>query len=347
MIARFTTFFFALLISTSVLSQTDSLVRIAGVGDINLGTSFPSRAFLPPNNNAAAIIAPAVEFFKSADVAFGNLEGPFVGEVPPAKRCKDTTKCYIFRTPTSYFPTLVDAGINLMSVANNHSFDFGPVGVNSTFALIDSFQVAGAGTIERPYAIFHKDGRTYGLCAFSPNSGVVSINDYARVKQIVQHLDTIVDIVVVSFHGGAEGKDYVNVPKKREYFLGEDRGNVYEFSKMVIDAGADVVFGHGPHVPRAIHLYKDRFIAFSLGNFCTYSRISVSGVNGYAPLILVTTKTDGTFVEAKIHSFTQSFRSGISFDTQHRVAKFIKNLTLKDFPDSPLLITDDGTVTKR
>lgn len=328
-------------------SQADSVVRIAGVGDINLGTSFPSRAYLPTNGNAYPLIQPAVHVFKSVDVAFGNLEGPFVAEIPAVKRCKDTTRCYVFRTPPSYFRVLADAGLNVFSTANNHSFDFGSTGVESTYSLIDSCGLAVAGSLDRKFDIFTKDSITYGFCAFAPNRGTVNINNYPEARRIVQHLDSIADIVIVSFHGGAEGKDKTSVPKKREIFLGEDRGDVLEFAKMVIDAGADVVFGHGPHVPRAVHLYKDRFIAFSLGNFCTYSRINVSGINGYAPLIVVSTTRNGSFVDAQIYSFIQGYRSGISTDDQHKVSKFIKNLTMKDFPNSPLIITDNGTITKR
>ena len=113
-------------------------------------------------------------------------------------------------------------------------------------------------------------------------------------------LDDSCDIVIVSFHGGAEGADYQNVTRETETFYGENRGNVYEFSHRMIDAGADIVFGHGPHVTRAIEVYKDRFIAYSLGNFCTYRRFNLTGPNGFAPLLRVKTDTFGKFVEADI-----------------------------------------------
>lgn len=334
-------------LSLATFAQHDSLVRIAGVGDVNLGTAYPSRAFLPPNNNPAPLIAPAIPIFQWADVAFANLEGPFVEQKQPAKRCKNPAHCFAFCTPPAYFKTLADAGLNLFSLANNHSHDFGPKGIATTYALVDSFKLSAAGTTQRPYAIFTKDSVTYGFCAFAPNRGTININNYTEAKRIVQQLDSLADIVIVSFHGGAEGKDRTSVTKKREIFLGEDRGNVLEFSKLVIDAGADIVLGHGPHVPRAVHLYKDRFIAFSLGNFCTYSRINVSGISGYAPLIVVTTNKQGQFVEAQIFSFVQNYRSGISTDYQYRVAKFIQSLTNKDFPDSPLVISDTGTITRK
>ena len=68
-------------------------------------------------------------------------------------------------------------------------------------------------------------------------------------------------------------------------FYGENRGNAYAFARMAIDAGADVVLGSGPHVTRAVDLYKNRFIAYSLGNFCTYGMFNLDGPNGMAPLL--------------------------------------------------------------
>ena len=94
-------------------------------------------------------------------------------------------------------------------------------------------------------------------------------------KKTIAYLDSLVDIVIVSFHGGAEGSEYTNITKKTEIFLGENRGNPYEFSRVAIDAGADVIFGHGPHVTRSMDIYKNRFIAYSLGNFATYARMSL------------------------------------------------------------------------
>ena len=60
-------------------------------------------------------------------------------------------------------------------------------------------------------------------------------------------------------------KKYQHVTREREYFYGENRGNVYEFSHAMIDAGADMIFGHGPHVARAIEVYKNRFYCLQLG----------------------------------------------------------------------------------
>ena len=123
-----------------------------------------------------------------------------------------------------------------------------------------------------------------GLAAFGHNPGIPAITGIGRAQQIVRDLKRQSDIVIVSFHGGAEGGAVLRVPKQTEIFLNENRGDVYRFSHAVVDAGANIVFGHGPHVPRAIDVYKGAFIAYSLGNFWTYGRFNLRGPNGIAPV---------------------------------------------------------------
>ena len=151
--------------------------------------------------------------------------------------------------------------------------------------------------------------------------------------------------MIVSYHGGAEGAQFQNVPRTNELYHGENRGDVYKFSRTLIDVGADVVFGHGPHVTRAIDVYKGRFIAYSLGNFCTYRGISVSGVNGLAPIIKVYTDHDGKLFHAQIIPTYQTYGTGVRVDTQKQVIKKIQELTKKDFPESKVQIDDNGLIT--
>ena len=84
-------------------------------------------------------------------------------------------------------------------------------------------------------------------------------------------------MVIVSCHIGAEGESRSAITRADELFLGENRGNPYAFAHAAVDAGADIVFCHGPHIPRAIEVYRGRFIAYSLGNFWTYGRFSLRG----------------------------------------------------------------------
>jgi hypothetical protein len=171
------------------------------------------------------------------------------------------------------------------------------------------------------------------------------VNDIQEAKAIVKELDSLCDIVIVSFHGGAEGGQYQNVPRAHEPFHGEDRGDVYSFSHQLIDAGADIIFGNGPHVTRAVEVYKKRFIAYSLGNFCTYGGINVAGINGWAPIIKVFANSKGAFIKAEITPTYQIARDRVKIDTEKRVIKKIQELTKKDFPEVPVRIDDKGLIT--
>ena len=142
--------------------------------------------------------------------------------------------------------------------------------------------------------------------------------DYDIARETVEGFAASHDIVVISFHGGAEGRDVTHLPFAEEEYFGEMRGDVVKFSRMMVDAGADLVVGHGPHVVRAMENYNDRLIAYSLGNFATYYGISVEGIKGIAPILKVTLDGNGNFVEGKIHSTTQLRPAGPSFDPTTR-----------------------------
>lgn len=312
-----------------------------------LGTNYPSKKYLPANGGAD-LLADVRKYLLDADVTFGNLEGTlFDGEGTP-KTCNDSTKCYVFRTPASYIRHFDDAGFDVLSIANNHSGDFGPTGRKGTKAVLKNAGIAFAGLEDTDeYAIFERNGLKFGFCAFAPNSGTCDIRQISKAKALVSKLEKQCDIVIVSFHGGAEGNENQHVADKTELYLGEDRGNVVEFSHAVIDAGADVVFGHGPHVTRAIELYKDRFIAYSLGNFCTYGRFSLSGPAGIAPIIKVYTDKEGAFQKGLIIPTFQQKTHGPKLDPDNRVVTKIRELTKADFPNSQLLIASDGSITKK
>ncbi|MDH5476398.1 MAG: CapA family protein [Cyclobacteriaceae bacterium] len=319
-------------------------IHIIGVGDIMMGTNFPNESYLPPNNGNY-LFKDVEDILKNADVTFGNLEGVILNEGGTQKYCKNPKLCYLFRTPEQYMENLVNAGFDVMSTANNHAGDFGEEGRQSSMKLLDSVGIYHAGLLSQPYVTFKIDGMKYGFAAFSPNTGTSSIHNTSRAIEIIQHLDTISDIVIASFHGGAEGSKYQHVTRKTETFYGENRGNVYTFSHTLIDAGADVIFGHGPHVTRAIEIYKKRFIAYSLGNFCTYARFNLSGDNGLAPIVNVATNSSGEFLKASITPIVQYRPGGPKIDSQKRVIQRLIELTKKDFPEVPIKIDPSGIIT--
>ncbi|HEY5691850.1 MAG TPA: CapA family protein [Cyclobacteriaceae bacterium] len=329
-------------IDTVVIAKRDTLT-IIGVGDIMMGTNYPNEDRLPPDN-ARHLMAAVKDILKDADVTMGNLEGVLLDEGGTPKGCRNPDVCYVFRSPTSFAQNLVDAGFDMMSLANNHAGDFGDAGRQSSMQTLDSLNIEFAGLISKPYAVFKRDEVRYGFAAFAPNTGCASINDLETAKATIMHLDSIADIVIVSFHGGAEGSKYEHVPRQHELFVGEDRGDVYLFTHTLIDAGADILFGHGPHVTRAIEVYKERFIAYSLGNFCTYGGFNLNGVNGLAPIVKVYTNPDGVFYKAKITPIYQTPMSPINIDIRGRVIERIRELTQGDFPETPITIGLDGWV---
>ncbi len=328
------------------ISKKTNVISIIGVGDIMLGTNFPSKIYLPPNNDCSPLLENVVSTLTNANLTIGNLEGCFSNTAPLVKRCKDSTKCYAFRMPEKYAHSLSNAGFDVLTVANNHSGDFGNLGRKTTIKMLDSLNIKFAGWTNYPYTIFTKDSITYGIAAFAPNKGTVSIHDTDNAKRIVAKLKNEADIVIVTFHGGAEGSKHQHVTKKSEHFYGENRGNVYQFARTVIDAGADIVFGHGPHVTRAIDLYKNRFIIYSLGNFCTYGRFNLSGPNAIAPILKINVDSTGKFIDANIISAHQIKPGGTYIDNDLKAVKIIQTLTKTDLPECELIIDNDGYIHK-
>ena len=319
-------------------------VTIAAVGDIMTGTNFPSTSYLPSDTGRYLwkAVRPTLQ---KADITFGNLEGTILNEGGEQKECKNPKLCYLFRSPEYLAENLRESGFDLMSVANNHANDFGKTGRINTQRVLDSLGIAHGGSIDQPYVIQRIGHLKIGFCAFAPNRGTISIHDYDNIASTIQHLDSLSDFVIASFHAGAEGSKHMNVTRKREFYYGEDRGNVYELAHMMVDNGADVILGHGPHVVRAIEVYKDRIIAYSLGNFLTYGRFNLRGFAGEAPLLEIKTNVNGRFLEGKIHAYRQSYELGPRNDSNLSSIKTIQRLSLEDFPENPITIDPSGRIT--
>ncbi|MDR0427154.1 MAG: CapA family protein [Dysgonamonadaceae bacterium] len=325
--------------------QEQELVSVIGTGDIMLGSNYPSDAELPPYDGTQ-LFSEVKNILQNADVTFGNLEGCFLDKGGNVKKCK--SKCYFFRMPNRYVNQLLDTGYDVINIANNHMGDFGEPGRKNTVKVLQEAGLNYAGLKDVcETSRFEINGVKYGFCGFAPNSGTVKITDIAYAQKLVKELDKDCDMVIVSFHGGAEGREYNRVTRQTETFLGENRGNVYDFAHAVIDAGADIVFGHGPHVVRAAELYKDRFIIYSLGNFCTSGSFNIRGISGYAPMVKVYTDKTGKFVKGEIISALQKDKTGPVLDSDNNAAKEIKRLTELDFPETNLLISESGLIERK
>jgi len=326
-----------------VLDKKSDTIKITAVGDMMLGTTYPDETkYLA--KNPENLLKPAIPFLKKGDIIFGNLEGPLTDNAPLHKHCKNPSSCYAFKSPTKYIKYYKEAGFNFLSMGNNHSGDFGLEGRDDTRKTLKDANIVYSGIIG-DVAIKKINGHTIGMIAFAPNWGCNSLNNISMAKKLVKDLDKKVDIIIVSFHGGAEGRKATHVYKEgNEIFLKEKRGDLLKFTKAVIDSGADIVIGHGPHVPRAMDIYKNRLIIFSLGNFVTYGRFSLRGISGYAPLLFAEINSKGEFLNGKIYSLRQIGKGGVVVDKKNRATKLIKKLTEEDFPKSKLKISNDGII---
>lgn len=325
-------------------NQNINNIKIIGVGDIMLGTNFPNNSYLPPNDGRN-ILKNVEHILKNADITFGNLEGVFLTQDGNVKTCDDPKVCYSFKMPDHYVRNLELAGFDILSIANNHIGDFGKIGIENTINVLNLAGINYAGLNFCPFTIFEKNGIKYGFTAFAPNPETLSINDYEQMERIVPHLDSICDIVIVSFHGGAEGKTKRNLTFENEIFLEENRGNPNKFARAAIDAGADIIFGHGPHVTRAIDIYKEKFIAYSLGNFATYGRFNISGVCGVSPIIELEVNNKGNFIYGKITSTRQIGRGIPVIDIKNKALIEIIELTKQDIPNCNLIIKKNGFIS--
>lgn len=325
-------------------AQAVDTIKLALTGDIMMGTTYPSTQL--PQEEGRLLFKHVAPIISGADIAAGNLEGTLCDGGTTTKRMSKVS--YAFRTPVKFAPRLSEAGYDFLSVANNHVNDFGDTGISSTMKALDGVGIKYAGIKDLcEWSIVEKDGRRYGFCAFSHNQKTCDHRDLETVRRILGELREQADFVIVSFHGGAEGSAHNRLPYGRETFCGENRGSIRELAHFCIDEGADVVYGHGPHVLRAVEVYKGHFIAYSLGNFCTPYGINLRGISGYAPVVTIRVLADGTFVDGQIHSFIQQRGAGPLPDAQNLVAKEMKRLTELDVPKTPITISATGAITRK
>lgn len=326
----------------------DSVITIAAGGDLMLGSPFPNASRMPPNDGKF-LLKPVTPIVSSADIGFGNLEGPMIDGGISSKCGKGRSKCFAFKMPTRYGKYLKEAGFDILSVANNHAGDFGANGRASTRRTLDALGIKHAGSDKGKFstAYLTVKGKRIAFIGFSTNAISLNINDLNESRRAVRQADRNADIVVVSFHGGAEGPSAKRVPRRTEIFFGEKRGNLRLFSKAVIDAGADLVLGHGPHVLRGMEMYKNRLIVYSLGNLVTYGWFRLAGETAETLVLEIRIDGEGKFIGGKIHPFVLKGRGILTPDKTMSAIYTIKRLSRLDFPTSAPRISVDGAIATK
>lgn len=268
--------FFSKRISLILLcvSMTRADISVTAVGDIAVGV-------IGTPYYVDTILNPVKQHLK-ADVVFGNLEGVISDKhLQTTKRGKNT---FSFRMPTKYASILKDARFNVLNFNNNHSNDFNYTGKMHTKAALAK---NGIGYLDSVLVV--NDSICFYSFYLHSSSRCITWTD--SIQQIIKDLAQRYPILIISIHGGKEGSSVVT--NSCERYLGEYRGNLVEFSKSSIDAGADLVLCHGPHVIRDVDVYNGRLIAYSLGNFCTPFGFKLTGPFGESLILKVILNDDG------------------------------------------------------
>lgn len=338
-------FFAALVVihlgSASVAFATTDDITITAVGDVMIGTNFPDENMLPADDGFG-LFDSAKPWIEASDVRFANLEGALFDGPPQPDGKKPGPNRYLFRTPTRMGERLVEAGFNVISLANNHVRDFGKAGIDSTKASLTSMGVqysSKAGEV----ALLSAKGQMIALIATDFYAGRRSINEPMPVYEEIRKLKLRGFLVLVSSHAGGEGTTRLTFGE--EIYLGENRGDSIAFARAAIDAGAASVIMHGPHVPRAIELYNNKLIIYSLGNFLTGKGISTRGTTAQAPLIRYQIKPSGDFVGAQIVSFIQKKSPHrLEIDKSNKALKTIYEMTVEQFNGGNLVFEKNGII---
>lgn len=321
-------------------------LRLMAVGDLMMGSDIRHGAAGLPANDGRELFTGLGEIMSQADVTFANLEGP-LSDTLPDQKCKGRKgNCFSFRTPTRYADRLTEIGVDVVSLANNHASDIGPKGFDHTMTALDARGIAHAARVGE-VARFEAKGRKIHVVAAHSGGCCLNVNRIKDVKTaIARERASGADVVIFSFHGGAEGAKARHVPGELEIAWGEKRGDVKALARAAIDAGADIVLGHGPHVLRAMELYKGKLIAYSLGNFCGYRSFSVRSIYSRTSVILdVIVDEAGNFVRGKVVPLRLDQQARPRLDPEKHAFSQLSELGRQDFPDTYLSVGPNGTLS--
>jgi hypothetical protein len=268
-------------------------VTLEWVGDMALST----QRGLPPGGVNRAL-SPVRLLLRHADLTVGNLEGTL--SQGGTSKCGGigSGTCFAFQAPSLVAGELRSLGFDLVNMANNHSLDYGPSGREQTLTALRRARVAHTG-LPHKVTILKVRGTRVAFVGFAPYSYAGNLLDIPAAKRLVRYAAARAALVVVIIHAGAEGAGELHTPGGTETYLGENRGDARGFAHAVVDAGASLVLGSGPHVIRGVERYRDRLIAYSLGNFVGYHTLGGGGVLSDSAILRVTLGPKGSVLSGR------------------------------------------------
>lgn len=312
---------------------------MTAVGDTMLGNAETGQ--LPPDP-ASYFDDVHSALTGGAQVVFANWEGTFTDATDSKCGPAGSSECFAFRDPPVYATYMKDAGFTILNDANNHSFDFGPVGQSDTVKAIHAAGMAQAG-LPGEITLVHAGAIPVAFCDFAPYTYDANLLDLPAAKALIEKAHTEARVVIVYMHAGAEGPDADDVTGQEEYYLGEDRGNAEAFAHMAIGAGASLVIASGPHVLRGMQFFDGHLIAYSLGNFADYGDFATGGILSESGILRVTLSASGAFVAAQLIS-TELEGEGQPVLGGDSV-QLVSQLSQEDFGSSAAQFSPSGQIT--
>lgn len=314
-------------------------ISMSATGDIVMGNA-PNR--LPANGGQGFFNS--VKSLLAADLPMGNLEEPLTDDTGVGKCGVNSTGCHQFRAPPGYARHLKQAGFKLLNQANNHGNDYGDAGYENTQEALEAQGLAHTGAPGQ-ITVLTVNGVKVAVLGFSSYRWSNSLTNLASARKVVAKAAKQADLVVIQVHMGGEGSGKTRVRPGTEIFLGENRGDPMAFSRAVIDAGADLVVGHGPHVLRGMQFYKGRLIAYSLGNFAGgEGMLSNDGRLGWGGVLHVSLRPDGSWAGGRFRSTYMNGAGRPTPDPDNRGLKAVRDLSRSDFGDTAAVFTGDGSI---
>ena len=299
-----------------------------------------------------SLVAPLRMLFSDADVVLLNVEGA-IGTGRFTSKCGRTSRnCYAFRMDPAAAAALRSIGdssaIVIGNVANNHARDAGNDGVDSTIAHLARARVLATGNDTLATAVMLPDGRTLGVIGFYTSTETPDLRDLAAVRRHVARAVATYGTVIVTAHIGAEGAGAQRTRDTVELFLESkiNRGNPVAFARAAFDAGATVVFGHGPHVLRAIEWRDDRLAFYSLGNLLTYGPFNVVDPMNRGVVACVDVAGQRV-IGADLRSTVQMAPGVLLPDLNRRALTLMDSLSALDFPSTGARVDVWGEVLRR
>jgi len=322
--------------STAFRVNRDTRITIAAVGDTMMGSP---QFGLPPSNGRH--LFSATERYLKAEVSIVDQEGTLTDVGPSKCAGSSSSECFAFKSPPSYAANLTAAGFDVANLANNHTLDYGEVGLTNTEAALRGVHLPYTG-LPGQFAILHVGKVRVAVLGFAPYWWCADSLDLPAVRALVQRAHREANLVIVYFHAGAQGANEIHVGSGPESVFGNPQGDIRVLAHTFVDAGADMVIGTGPHVLRGIQFYRGRMIDYSLGNFVGYRGFALGGNLSTSAVLQATITAGGQFVTARLRPVKLD-SDGVPSPGGYGIS-LVKTVSGEDFGSTAARISGSGVI---